>query len=208
MRKAVNYDFRDTSKTGITTNRGKLQLLGLAIHVAGDAYAHKTMCDNSKEGLDELENIFNSIIMLSGQGVFDDRYKYASKEKIFSDIKNAVTSEKGLTTSALGKKFFKDEKRANLYYTDCTIFMAKRYSVATKVATSYLLKDYCNHKNFGPLVFCPYEIKSGSDYRNNYRYKLRHFRTYLTGAGFSPLSFINGKNSYSVSDIYALSFDK
>lgn len=210
MRKAVNYDFRDTSKTGITVNRGRLQLLGLAIHVAGDAYAHKTMCDSSKEGIDEINNIFTSINMLSNNVLYR-----ALRSKNIKTITDAVKSEKGLTTADMSSEtyFIKTEDKelknvGNKYYTDSVNYMVNRYSVATKVATSYLLKDFCNDKYFSPLVFCPYEIKAGNDYRNNYKYKLRHFRTYLTGAGFSPLSFINGKNSYSVSDIYALSFDK
>ena len=60
MRKAVNYNFQNPSQTGISVNKGRLQLLGLAIHVAGDAYAHKTMCDSSQEGLKEIENIFEN----------------------------------------------------------------------------------------------------------------------------------------------------
>ncbi len=208
MRKAVYYDFRDTSKTGITANRGRLQLLGLAIHVAGDAYAHKTMCDSSQEGIDEINNIYTAINMLSNNIIKESLHSGNMKTII-----DAVKSENGLTTSDMGSAtYFKQDKDhkwvCNKYYTDSINYMGKRYSVATKVATSYLLKYYSSGKYFSPLIFCPYEIKAGSDFRNNYKYKLRHFRAYLTDAGFSPLSFTNGKNSYSVSDIYALSFDK
>lgn len=203
MRKAVYYNFQDTSQSGssVTANRGRLQLLGLAIHVAGDTYAHKAMCDGSDVGTRQIQEIYDNDK--------DGNLKRALKngQKTIDALKSAA--KKGLTTAAMGNKiYFVKEKTCNTYYTDSVKYMAKRYSVATKVGTNKLLNYYSNGGTFNPFVFCPYEISTTSGYRKSYQYKTRHLMKYLQDGGFNILSYLKGKNNYSPNDWQMLSYDK
>lgn len=198
---AATINLEESSKKA-TQNMGRLQLLGMAIHVAGDAYAHKCMCDGSKAGKEEIQNIYNKHL---------DKIPSALKNNIsINDIKNAAASSNGLTTSRLGTGYFRDTKVSNEFYTDSVNYMKDRYSVATKVATNKLLHYYANKEAFTPFVFCPYEISKKSNYRSNYHYQLRHLIRYLKDARYDPSSntCLKGKNTYSKSDWQALSFDK
>ncbi len=49
MKTAATVNLENGSSS-VTNNRGKLQLLAMALHVAGDAYSHKCMCDGSDKG--------------------------------------------------------------------------------------------------------------------------------------------------------------
>ncbi len=199
--RAATVNLEDTSKKA-TQNMGRLQLLGMAVHVAGDAYAHKCMCDGSEKGKKEIDAIYDK----------DPRKIQAAliKSNGIDQIKNAAASQGGLTTSRLGTGYFKDTSVSNQFYTDSVNYMKERYSVATKVATNKLLHYYANNSSFTPFVFCPYEISKKSNYRSNYHYRLRHLIRYLKDAKYDPSSTacLNGKNNYSKSDWQALSFDK
>ncbi len=202
MKEAVNCNFQNTAETGsaVTANRGRLQLLGLAIHIGGDTYAHKSMCDGSQQGKTEILNIYKG----------SDEVKSATVKGLdtIKDLQTAAASSTGLTTAGMGNpKYFNDLRICNRYYTDSINYMTKRYSVATKVATNKLLNYYSNKTYFRPYAFCPYEISSTSNFRNNYSYKTRHLIKYLNDAGFNINSYLNGQNSYQTSDWYALSFD-
>ncbi|MCI9123623.1 MAG: S8 family serine peptidase [Eubacterium sp.] len=202
MKEAVNCNFQNTAETGsaVTANRGRLQLLGLAIHIGGDTYAHKSMCDGSPSGQDEIQNIYNKTA--------DVRNATVNGQNTIEDLKKAAASATGLTTAGMGNsKYFSNLRICNAYYTDSINYMAKRYSVATKVATNKLLNYYSNKTYFRPYAFCPYEISSTSNFRNNYSYKTRHLIKYLNDTGFNINSYLNGQNSYQTSDWYALSFD-
>ena len=162
-----------------TQNMGRLQLLGMAIHVAGDAYAHKCMCDGSKAGRKEIQNIYEN----------NKEIRPALKNNVsIGDIKDAASSQSGLTTSRLGTGYFKNLDVSNKFYTDSVNYMKERYSVATKVATNKLLHYYCDKKGkFTPFVFCPYEITT-NNYRSKYKYRLRHLIRYLRDAKYKPES--------------------
>ena len=204
MKQAVDYTFYENGDTesGATAHRGKLQLLGIAIHIGGDTYAHKAMCDGSQKGLNEIQSIYKS----GGSELFNALTKGADS---IEAIKKAAASENGLTTSAMGKsEYFNNPKKCNEFYTDSINYMSKRYSVATKVATNKLLHYYSNKSVFKPYVFCPYEISTTSNFRNNYSYKTRHLTRYISDAGFNINSYLNGNNSYQAADWRALSFDK
>lgn len=203
MKVAVYSDFQDSSKTGskVSANRGRLQLLGLAIHVAGDAYAHKAMCDGSAEGLQEIQNIYDKNA---------DKIKPALQkgETSIEEIKSMAQSDAGLTTARMGnQKYFKDAGVCNKYYTDSPGYMSDRYCVATKVATNKLLNYYSNSTDFKPFVFCPYEISETKKYAENYKYKVRHLVQNIQDAGYNIMNYLKGKNDYTVSDWYALSFN-
>lgn len=205
MRKAVSYNFQDMSQpeSAVTGNRGKLQLLGLAIHVVGDTYAHKSRCDGSKTGLKEIESIYKNDT--------DKKLKDALKKGFQSieEIKSAAKSKKGLTTSAMGgTKYFKNPKVCNKFYTDSVTYMGKRYSVATKVGTNKLLNYFKNKSDYKPYVFCPYEYSKRADYRKNYGYQTRHLTENIQDAGYNIFLYLNGQNAYTVNDWKALSYDE
>ncbi len=201
MNMAATVNLEDASKKP-TLNRGRLQLLGMAIHVAGDAYSHKCMCDGSDAGKKEIQRIFNNntdkiqSALINSNGI--------------NDIKRAAASQNGLTTSRLGTGYFKNTDISNKFYTDSVNYMKERYSVATKVATNKLLHYYSNNGSFTPFVFCPYEISKKSNYRSSYRYRLRHLMRYLKDARYDPGSSVclKGKNNYTKNDWQALSFDR
>ncbi len=206
MKAAVYYDLQDMSKTGtkVSVNRGRLQLLGLAIHVAGDTYAHKAMVDVT-DGGKELDTIYakhlNNIkpyLVKPAQGM--------------TPIINKAKSSEGLTTAHLGQNYFKNDKvskkRANDYYTDSITYMAKRYSVATQVATGKLLNYYNNKANFSIFVFCPYELKKKGNqtYASIYNYKLLKLTQNVQDAGYRYADYSTGKNNtYNTSDWSRLS---
>ena len=206
MRYAAHYEFvgKEQGKTGkinksstVTKTRGRLQLLALAIHVAGDAYAHKTMCEVA-----ETRAVFNK----NSAVLKDVLCNGVTLDTITEAVKN------GLTTAALGKKFFKNteegKRKSNQYYADSTSYMGKRYSVATKVATNKLLNYYCNDYEFKLFVFCPYEISQDADFRKNYSYRLRRLRSCASASGYDFSQFRHGQNTYTDSDWIALSYDK
>ena len=201
MTKAATVNLEEPSKQA-SKDMGRLQLLGMAIHVAGDAYAHKCMCDGSDKGRREIQDIYK----LNKKDILS-----AFKNNVsIGDIKDAASSKNGLTTSRLGTGYFKNTDVSNKYYTDSVNYMKERYSVATKVATNKLLHYYCDKKGtFTPFVFCPYEITT-SNYRSKYKYRLRHLIRYLRDAKYKPESSecLKGKNNYSKSDWEALSFDR
>lgn len=189
MRKAVYYDLLNTSKTGtqVSINRGKLQLLGMAIHLVGDTYAHKAMVDASAQGKKEIDNIYTA---------HKSEINSALKNTVsITTIKNQAASTKGLTTSALGKKYFNNCEVSNKYFTDNIKYMEKRYSVATQVATGKLLNYYNNKAAFGLFVFCPYELKSkGSGTLSSvYNYKLLNLTQNVQDAGYRYADYLKGK---------------
>lgn len=202
MRKAVYYDLLNTSKTGtqVTINRGKLQLLGMAIHLVGDTYAHKAMVDASAQGKKEIDNIYTA---------HKSEINRALKNTVsITTIKNQAASTKGLTTSALGKKYFNNCEVSNKYFTDNIKYMEKRYSVATQVATGKLLNYYNNKAAFGLFVFCPYELKSkGSGTLSSvYNYKLLNLTQNVQDAGYRYADYLKGKNNtYAIADWSRLS---
>ena len=159
----------------------------MAIHLVGDTYAHKAMVDASAQGKKEIDNIYTA---------HKSEINSALKNTVsITTIKNQAASTKGLTTSALGKKYFNNCEVSNKYFTDNIKYMEKRYSVATQVATGKLLNYYNNKAAFGLFVFCPYELKSkGSGTLSSvYNYKLLNLTQNVQDAGYRYADYLKGK---------------
>ena len=207
MKKAVSIDFQDTSKTGnqVSAKCGKLQLLGLAIHVLGDAYAHKTIVSKT-DGINQMELIYSFNQAAINEGLL----------RPSQGVKPIVAAVKdGITTSYIGKKnvFFKENKLdvANKYFTDSTAYMGNRYSVATNVGTKKLLSYYVSNKSFRIFAFCPYEYKSkGSGSLSSiYNYQLLYLSQHVGDAGYRYVDNLKGsKNTYTANDWSRLSYYK
>ena len=138
---------------------GRLQLLGIAIHIVGDTYAHKSKVDSSAKGIQEIKNIYNK------NKVEINKYLQKPSDGVTPIIKAAKTSA-GLSTSDIGQSYFNTPSKANKFYPDNTQYMAKRYSVATKVGTQKLINYYLKLQDSGKKyafklwVFCPYEYST------------------------------------------------
>lgn len=105
------------------------QVIGLALHIPEDAYAHKT--------------IVKSLSSLS----LDD----------FNEAKLRAEFDKNtLTTSKLKKyKNPKSETDINTKYTDRIGYMTDRYKVASKWAAKRILDLFRKNKEMDAYVFCP-----------------------------------------------------
>ncbi len=171
--------------------RGRMQLLGFAIHLAGDIYAHKSMCVT-----DNFASIAGTTFVKNNGSV---------KTKPSQHFINGTTSsiskkiEKGnTTTAALGKEHFSSNYYwlANKAYTDSINYMPQRYNVATKNATNYMIKNFCNNVTFSFYTFCPLATNK------NYKYKTKYLTKYLTQ---TVNGFYTKYNSYSQAQWEALS---
>ncbi len=168
-----------------------MQLLGFAIHLAGDIYAHKSMCVT-----DNFASIAGTTFVKNNGSV---------KTKPSQHFINGTTSsiskkiEKGnTTTAALGKEHFSSNYYwlANKAYTDSINYMPQRYNVATKNATNYMIKNFCNNVTFSFYTFCPLATNK------NYKYKTKYLTKYLTQ---TVNGFYTKYNSYSQAQWEALS---
>lgn len=136
---------------------GKRQLLGFAIHIAGDTYAHKSMCVKDKFKAIASKKVANN------KTVAD--YMNTDVATILNEI-----GKGNLTTAGLGQKFFpkKYQGKCNQYYTDTDAYMSARYNVATANATEHLLKKFVKKEKFTLYTFCPYQ----KDKKYTYKTKL------------------------------------
>ena len=212
MRKAVSYDFRNLSKTGknVSVKVGRLQLLGIAIHIVGDTYAHKSKVDSSAKGIQEIKNIYNK------NKVEINKYLQKPSDGVTPIIKAAKTSA-GLSTSDIGQSYFNTPSKANKFYPDNTQYMAKRYSVATKVGTQKLINYYLKLQDSGKKyafklwVFCPYEYstKATESLTGVYTYQVMNFEQNVTDAGFSFADNLKGAyHNYTIDDWKRLSWKR
>lgn len=149
--------------------RGRMQLLGFAIHLAGDVYAHKSMCVTDK---------FASIAGTTFEKN-DGKVKAKPSQHFINGTTSSISQkiEKvGMTTAALGKEHFPSNYYwlANKAYTDSINYMPKRYNVATKNATVNMLKCFSDNVPFTFYTFCPLNWDSG------YKYRTKYLTKYLT----------------------------
>ncbi len=153
--------YKDASKmTKTQINRGRMQLLGVAIHIAGDTYAHKSIC---------VKNKFRDI---SEKKYYDKTTKATHKVTYYmnakvNDIEKCI-DEGNLTTARLGKKYFTQANICNIFYTDTKEYMTARYDKATANATTHLLKKYVKNEAFTLYTFCPYKKDVNYSYKTKY----------------------------------------
>jgi len=123
-------------------------VLGMALHVAGDAFSHKSIVPNSDTMKKELKA---NMIGEGGKNIFTkDEYK-----KIIDKL-DAYTSTTGMTYSALDDNVADSgrKKKSHQNYADKPGSSGRRYTHGAKVVVTGLLKDYYYiHNKFDHNVF-------------------------------------------------------
>ena len=157
--KAYNIPNAYTGTNAAANNRA-LRVLGMALHVAGDAFSHKSIVPNSDTMKKELKA---NMIGEGGEDIFTkDEYK-----KIIDKL-DAYTSTTGMTYSALDDNVADSErkKKSHENYADSPGSSGRRYTHGAKVVVTGLLKDYYyRHNKFDHNVFN--NFGSVSDGKNN-----------------------------------------
>ena len=145
--KAYNIPNAYTGTNAAANNRA-LRVLGMALHVAGDAFSHKSIVPNSDTMKKELKA---NMIREGGEDIFTkDEYK-----KIIDKL-DAYTSTTGMTYSALDDNVADSgrKKKSHQNYADKPGSSGRRYTHGAKVVVTGLLKDYYYiHNKFDHNVF-------------------------------------------------------
>ena len=146
--------------TNAAANNRALRVLGMALHVAGDAFSHKSIVPNSDDMKSKLKV---NVIGEGGKNIFTkDEYK-----KIIDKL-DAYTSTTGMTYSALDDNVADSgrKKTSHKNYADNPGSSGRRYTHGAKVVVTGLLKDYYyRHNKFDHNVFN--NFGSVSDGKNN-----------------------------------------
>ena len=146
--------------TNAAANNRALRVLGMALHVAGDAFSHKSIVPNSDDMKSKLKV---NVIGEGGKNIFTkDEYK-----KIIDKL-DAYTSTTGMTYSALDDNVADSgrKKKSHQNYADSPGSSGRRYTHGAKVVVTGLLKDYYyRHNKFDHNVFN--NFGSVSDGKNN-----------------------------------------
>lgn len=176
--------------------RGKLQLLGFAIHLSGDVYAHKTKVPTDAATIDNIKDLAKG---LKNNGLVKD-----GNGNIL--LCANLASGKAISTVAMVDKTYVVESYKGKYndiWTDNVNFLPERYSMATKVATRKLMGYYNNSNSFRPYVFCPMELNATA----TYPYQTADLVENMTLAGYEPSKYLNGYyRTYTVADWNHISF--
>ena len=157
--KAYNIPNAYTGTNAAANNRA-LRVLGMALHVAGDAFSHKSIVPNSDDMKSKLKV---NVIGEGGKNIFTkDEYKQIIKKL------DAYTSTTGMTYSALDDNVADSgrKKKSHQNYADSPGSSGRRYTHGAKVVVTGLLKDYYyRHNKFEHNVFN--NFGSVSDGKNN-----------------------------------------
>ena len=157
--KAYNIPNAYTGTNAAANNRA-LRVLGMALHVAGDAFSHKSIVPNNDDMKSKLKA---NMIGEGGEDIFTkEEYK-----KIIDKL-DAYTSTTGMTYSALDDNVADSgrKKKSHQNYADSPGSSGRRYTHGAKVVVTGLLKDYYyRHNKFDHNVFN--NFGSVSDGKNN-----------------------------------------
>lgn len=155
---------------GDTNKNNASRTLGLALHVAGDAYAHQVI-------VPDYDSVVN-IVQANGY----------TMEELFRNparVKERIEA-KDLTTRQFKNLAFEEEEQTVRELTeDNPDYLPKRYNYAAKWACSRILRLWDDKKKFDPYVFCP-KIKSD----NCKQYRLNGLASHLNAV--YPLAGLNG----------------
>lgn len=173
LKKAVNItckasmsvaNYSGTAKEAEGKNRG-LRILGLAMHVAGDAYAHKAIVYNNDAVKDMIRNDIN--VYFTGNVV---------NNTIIPAIENNY-----ITTSRLSALSY-DVRGAHKAYSDNPGFCPRRYQYGAQNVVQVLMKSYYNKsKTFDIKAFYNY----GTNKNNISQFRLAKYAAEANG-GTAP----------------------
>ena len=182
--KAYNIPNAYTGTNAAANNRA-LRVLGMALHVAGDVFSHKSIVSNSDDMKSKLKA---NVIGEGGEDIFTkDGYK-----KIIDKL-DAYTSTTGMTYSALDDNVADSgrKKKSHQNYADNPGSSGRRYTHGAKVVVTGLLKDYYYiHNKFDHNVFNNFggtydTVVSGKN--NIYMYRIYTYARKLD-TSFAPTS--------------------
>ena len=182
--KAYNIPNAYTGTNAAANNRA-LRVLGMALHVAGDAFSHKSIVPNNDDMKSKLKA---NMIGEGGEDIFTkEEYK-----KIIDKL-DAYTSTTGMTYSALDDNVADSgrKKKSHQNYADNPGSSGRRYTHGAKVVVTGLLKDYYYiHNKFDHNVFNNFggtydTVVSGKN--NIYMYRIYTYARKLD-TSFAPTS--------------------
>lgn len=169
LKKAVNITCKASLATAnysgtsaeINGKNRSLRILGLALHVAGDAYSHKAIVFNNTEVIGKIKA---------------SNYFTGNEALIESKIKNSYLTMSGLCTYAT------NEKNAHRDFADNPSFCPRRYQYGAQNVVLTLLKQFYNKS-------ASFDIKSFYNYGDNKnnisQYRLATFAAQANG-GTAP----------------------
>lgn len=156
------------------------KILGLAIHLAGDTYAHRVRVPVSST---ESGGCFNTMPANKG---FETKHKGTYNASMMYGLLKENSNNKSVCKCfacfkkgvAAAHVEFRDIKRfTDANYDDNVNFYAKRFSIATKHATDTLISQFKNKKDFTLFVFLPSDT--------SYVLKLNYLRGYVDDTGMN-----------------------
>ncbi len=163
---------------GVGAKRASHQLLGMAIHIATDAYSHRTIIP-SKAGENTVVYSYEY-----GSFIYYEKY-FTDRMKILEDI----TKEK-ITTSGI-RSYVKDESGYITYIhqkiADNKEFLHLRYEQGSYFAIRELLFlfEYNSRKEELPYVFCPILLYKEHGEEEKYNLKLHNLKKNIEDIGYN-----------------------
>lgn len=160
-----DYDYK------FNTNEQRIYvILGMAAHLLGDTFAHRTMVPKNVNWGSTKDN--HTFIKGDFTNLADFQNRVKAEVIEFRDIKNYLNSS------------------ATNIYTDQTDFYSNRYT-ATKKAVANLFKRYSNNKPFSVLQFYT-ETETG------FGRKLNNLTNYAKSAGYNDEISANSSKGFRV----------
>ena len=155
----------------VNTKQKKYMILGMAAHLIGDTFAHRTMVPvGARFGSSRDSQTFVKAHFGDNWNGFKDRYQNLFIE--FRDIKNYLVNSN------------------NNVYTDKSDFFPNRFTAA-KNGVAKLIKRYENGKSFSVTAF--YNLED-----NGFSKKLNNLNGYLQSAGQGVVDEKYSTNTYRV----------
>lgn len=143
LNKAITYAETEGFNGSITAIAN--QVMGFAMHIAGDTYAHSVLVPSYASLKNRAESLQPNAKM---------SYYFAADK--LDELKSKLPGGY-LATRELKKYAKNDEAKEDIRedFIDNTEYLPKRYSVAALWATRRMRALYENNKNFDAYVFCP-----------------------------------------------------
>ncbi len=187
LRKAVNIVCKGSFPSGniptvysgtAVEKAGKnrcLRILGMAMHVAGDAYAHKAIVPNSSSVINYIESINNT------QNLFTKSALKALLDELGESVKTNCVTMSRMSSSDPKTGYAANEhigKQIHRTFADSTTFCPKRYQYgAQNVVEDLLFYFYQKNDLFSVLSFYNY----GTNKNNICQYRLDKYASQASG---------------------------
>jgi len=163
----ANYSGTAEQKAG--KNRC-LRILGMALHVAGDAYAHKAIVPNDAGVISYLDSVNRS----QNKKFFSDSKFNALLKELDESVKTNCVTMSRLSNYAVQGEI----DAVHRTFADSTVFCPRRYQYgAQNVVETLLYQFYAKSNEFGITSFYNY----GGSKNNIYQYRLDKYAKQASG---------------------------